>query len=99
MYGSFDEAIKDMFSEQEGDHIDNRVNPPDDGVLLQVGGEGVGEGDYAKLVIEKRSIVGIVESTGRSDKKRKASDNSGIGNYQQRNQKKSSSEDVIVIDD
>jgi len=70
-YGRFDEAIKDMFGE-EGDYEDNRKNPPDNGVLIQVGNEDVGEGDWCRLVIAKLPIDGLQESSKSSNKKRRA---------------------------
>ena len=55
MYGTFDEAIKEMF--QDG-HEDNRKNPPDNGILLQIGGgEDIGCGDYARLIMKKKAIL------------------------------------------
>ena len=41
-YGTFDEAIKTMFDEGDFDHKDNRGNPPDDGMLIQIGSAGSG---------------------------------------------------------
>ena len=49
-YGTFDEAIESMFTD---DHIDNRNNPPDNGTIIQLGSEETGEGDYVRLIIEK----------------------------------------------
>ena len=69
-YGKFDDAIKDMFS-NEFEHIDNRKNPPEDGILIQLGGDDVGEGDYCRLVITKRPILGISETAIETKKEKK----------------------------
>mmetsp|Transcript_44163 Transcript_44163/g.106931 ORF Transcript_44163/g.106931 Transcript_44163/m.106931 type:complete len:148 (+) Transcript_44163:134-577(+) len=53
-YGPFDEAIKE--EDFEDDHVDNRENPPNKGILLQIGDEHSGEGDYVQLHIEKFPI-------------------------------------------
>ena len=68
-YGTFDEAIEGDFSE-EGEHEDNRSDPPDDGILLQIGGDDVGEGDYCRVLIQKCPILGMPASSG-AEKKRK----------------------------
>jgi len=60
-WGTFDEAKEDM-----GDDKDNRKNPPDNGILFQVGGEDIGEGDYCRLLINKQPIVGLTEQLGSS---------------------------------
>lgn len=65
-YGSFDSAIKDMF---EDDFIDSRKNPPDNGVLLQIGSDETGEGDYSRLLISKFSVQGFKEEKKRSGTK------------------------------
>ena len=49
-YGTFDMAIKGDWNDC---YIDNRKNPPDCGILLQIGNDKTGEGDYVKLYIEK----------------------------------------------
>lgn len=41
----------------EFDHIDNRNNPPDDGILVQLGGEDIGAGDYACLKLQKTPLL------------------------------------------
>ena len=53
-YGTFDEAIepeRGTFSD-EFDYEDNRKDPPDDGILIQLGGKDIGEGDYVRLKIK-----------------------------------------------
>lgn len=72
-YGTFDDAIKSTFHE-EGDYEDNRENPPDDGILLQIGGEDIGAGDYARLLIKKIPIIGFAQGCSlKGDKKKAAS--------------------------
>lgn len=71
-WGSFDEAIKDMFRD-DYEHVDNRKNPPNNGVLLQVGGRDIGEGDYARLVISKQQVYGLPKKNDDQPKKRSAS--------------------------
>ena len=87
-YGTFDEAINDMFQE---DHIDNRMNPPDNGILLKIGGDHCGEGDYCELQIKKLQIVGLQQQSSKSqDDDNKASnvDDSNIkGSHQQKKRK------------
>jgi hypothetical protein len=65
-YGRFDSAIEDIF---EDDHQDNRENPPDNGVLLQLGSQDTGEGDICRLMMNKRPVVGM-ESESQGEKKR-----------------------------
>ena len=57
-YGTFNEAIEPggTFC-GEFDHEDNRSNPPDDGILIQIGGDGIGEGDYVRLTIQKKLLL------------------------------------------
>ena len=58
-YGTFNEAIdpnRGDFSD-EFHHEDNRSNPPDDGILIQLGGKDVGEGDYVRLTIQKNLLL------------------------------------------
>ena len=43
----------------EGDLQDYRDNPPDDGVLLQLFGEDIGEGDYARILIKRYPVLGL----------------------------------------
>mmetsp|Transcript_11947 Transcript_11947/g.22133 ORF Transcript_11947/g.22133 Transcript_11947/m.22133 type:complete len:190 (-) Transcript_11947:279-848(-) len=77
-YGTFDEAIKEMFL-SEYEHEDNRENPPDNGVLMQIGGDDVGEGDFCRLSIKKMPILGIQNSGSKDggEKKRKRSESAG----------------------
>ena len=68
-YGTFDSAIESMF---EDDHVDNRENPPDSGVLIQIGSEDTGEGDYVELSIEKFPLeTATGSSSGKSKKIKK----------------------------
>mmetsp|Transcript_15886 Transcript_15886/g.39455 ORF Transcript_15886/g.39455 Transcript_15886/m.39455 type:complete len:457 (-) Transcript_15886:183-1553(-) len=48
-YGTFDDAIESMFTD---DRIDNRNDPPDKGIVIQLGSKETGEGDYVRLIIE-----------------------------------------------
>jgi len=68
-YGTFDEAMKDPFG--EGGYEDNREDPPDDGILIQVGRDDIGEGDYCCLSIKKLPILGIQEAEAKKDEERK----------------------------
>ena len=72
-YGTFDEAVKDMFGDDYG-YVDNRHNPPDNGVLMQLGSEDSGEGDYERFIIKKVDIQGLgpkkKRSTNQSSKKK-----------------------------
>jgi hypothetical protein len=40
---------------EDYDYIDNRHNPPESGILMQLGGES-GEGDYERFIIKKVDI-------------------------------------------
>jgi len=53
-HGFFDSAISEIF---EYSHKDNRANPPDNGVLVQLGFEEVGEGDIVRLLIGKFPVL------------------------------------------
>ena len=64
-WGPFDDAI-DGFGWYT-DYIDNRDNPPDDGVLLQLGGEA----DYDCFTIKKMEIKGF-DSINTNEKMPKA---------------------------
>lgn len=66
-YGPMESEMADgrMF---EDDHEDNRDNPPDCGVLMQLGSEESGEGDYVSLMIEKFPVQGMPEDTKKSKK-------------------------------
>lgn len=55
--GTFDEALDEYEHNIEGTVIDNRQNPPDSGILLQVGHEDEGEGDHIILEIQKMPLV------------------------------------------
>jgi hypothetical protein len=74
-YGLFDAAVDDMFGE-EGDYLDNRENPPDNGVLMQLGSRDSGEGDYERFSIKMVDIQGLgpqkKKTTKQSSKKTKA---------------------------
>ena len=57
--GTFNEEIepgRGIYSDKF-DHKDNRNNPPDDGILIQLGGRGIGEGDYHSLKIQKMPLL------------------------------------------
>ena len=69
-YGKFDDAINDIFS-SKFDHIDNRKNPPEDGILVQLGGNDVGEGGYCRLLITKKPILHILETAIQMQKENK----------------------------
>lgn len=61
-YGTFDEALIEFHNDyEEGDAIDNRDSPPDDGILIQVGNEDTGMGDYCRLLISKVPLLGFTE--------------------------------------
>ncbi len=98
VWGTFDEAIKDMFS-AEYDHKDNRMNPPDDGVLIEVGGEGCGEGDYSRLMIKRQSILSLDEpNLGHPNKMTTKTDGKHkLANRRRKKRKKSELQDVIVL--
>lgn len=57
-WGTFEDAL-DEFDQNYDDAtvIDNRLDPPSNGVLLQVGSKHEGEGDYALLKISRMPIV------------------------------------------
>ena len=99
-YGTFDEAINDMFQE---DHIDNRMNPPDNGILLKIGGDHCGEGDYCELQLKKLLIVGLQkqQSSKSQGRKNKASNvdekANGRSPHKKRNKISHSSDDCIII--
>ena len=50
--GTFDKAVEDIFGDED-DYIDNRDNPPDNGILMQLGSVNSGEGDYERFIIKK----------------------------------------------
>ena len=58
-YGTFDKAIEPNRGDFSGefDHKDYRNNPPDDGILIQLGGDDIGEGDYIRLKIQKMPLL------------------------------------------
>ena len=58
-YGTFDKAIEPNRGDfsSEFDHKDYRSNPPDDGILIQLGGDDIGEGDYIRLKIQKMPLL------------------------------------------
>lgn len=64
-YGTFDEAIAEDF---EDCHEDNREEAPDDGVLIQIGDEDVGEGDHAVLFISKMTVLGMPTAESKAKK-------------------------------
>mmetsp|Transcript_24759 Transcript_24759/g.36647 ORF Transcript_24759/g.36647 Transcript_24759/m.36647 type:complete len:125 (+) Transcript_24759:70-444(+) len=66
-YGDFQGAIG---NEMEECYTDNRKNPPDNGVLIQLGDDDYGEGDIARLTIAKFPIQGM-EDASSSNKKQK----------------------------
>eukprot|EP00527_Entomoneis_sp_CCMP2396_P003404 CAMPEP_0198146592 /NCGR_PEP_ID=MMETSP1443-20131203/30147_1 /TAXON_ID=186043 /ORGANISM="Entomoneis sp., Strain CCMP2396" /LENGTH=141 /DNA_ID=CAMNT_0043810607 /DNA_START=19 /DNA_END=444 /DNA_ORIENTATION=+ len=72
-YGSFDDAINELFEE---DHIDHRPDPPDDGCLLQLGSRASGEGDFVGLKIQMFPLQGgllmMTSSSNNNAKKPKA---------------------------
>ena len=92
-HGAFDESLKDMF---DGAYVDNRTNPPDNGILWKIGGNDVGEGDYCELQIEKHQIMGLEEK----QKTSKVNGNSRKDNIRRPHNKKKRkpSMDIIVID-
>ena len=53
--GTFDNAVEHIFCDED-DYIDNRDNPPDNGILMQLGSVDSGEGDYERFIIEKLDI-------------------------------------------
>jgi hypothetical protein len=55
-YGLLGKAVSEM--DWSGSQ-DNRDNAPDCGVLLQLGSQDEGEGDYVRLLIKRFSIVGM----------------------------------------
>jgi hypothetical protein len=53
-------------------HEDYRDNPPDNGVLVQLGDEQEGEGDITRMWIHKLQIMGIPHGyTAANSKKKK----------------------------
>lgn len=54
--GNVDEAL-DEANEEERYKVDNRRNPPDNGVLAQLGNREEGEGDYCKVLIKKYKVT------------------------------------------
>ena len=74
-YGAFDDAIESIFME---DHEDNRDDPPDDGILIQLGHEYSGEGDIERLLIKKFPLKSMPTSSvgkKKTGKKRKVKRN------------------------
>ena len=71
-YGDFDYAISNVF-ENPGEYQDNRENPPDNGTLLQVGDDDIGEGDFSRLSIKKMPILslGVEESKVEKEEEKK----------------------------
>lgn len=69
-YGMFDEAIEDYGCEE-----DTRDDPPDDGVLIQIGGAGDFV-DFCRLSIKKLHILGFQDADVKEEgaKKRKSDD-------------------------
>ena len=55
---TFDWAMKDIFCD-EGEYEDNREDPPDNGILIQLGGDDIGEGDFCRLSIKKLPVLSI----------------------------------------
>jgi len=74
-YGRFDEAINSMFV--GGEYIDNRENPPDNGVLWKLGGRDIGEGDYIKLLIKKMPVRGLPDQKAAKRTSEEEEGNSG----------------------
>lgn len=100
VWGTFDEAMKDTFSnEDEFDNKDNRMNPPDNGVLIQVGGEDYGMGDYSRLVIKKHSILSLVEPNQKHTHKRtsRVDGRSKQASRIQKKRKKANCEEIIEL--
>ena len=97
IYGRFDSAIKDMFSEDDGGHEDNRENPPNNGVLIQLGHEDSGEGDICRLLIRKCPVVGI-ESEPQGKNKR-GMEAVGVDSEINPRKQKKEKDEVILLDD
>ncbi|KAL3937209.1 MAG: hypothetical protein SGBAC_007636 [Bacillariaceae sp.] len=55
--GTFDDALHEYKFNYNGFVLDNRRNPPDDGILLQAGHKDEGEGDHIVLKITKLPFV------------------------------------------
>lgn len=58
-WGTFNKEIEPRRGTFGGEfeHKDNRKNPPDDGILIQLGGRDIGEGDYARLKLQKMPLL------------------------------------------
>ena len=71
-YGILDVAIEDddLFKEK-GDRLDNRSDPPDDGVLLLIGGRGVVDGKYIRLDICKMPVLGMPSAAKKSQNEKR----------------------------
>mmetsp|Transcript_43182 Transcript_43182/g.73638 ORF Transcript_43182/g.73638 Transcript_43182/m.73638 type:complete len:180 (-) Transcript_43182:38-577(-) len=69
-YGTFDEAVKDMFSDSY-DYIDNRSDPPDNGILFQLGGED-DYGDLIRVMIHKHSVMSLEDPEVLANEKKRA---------------------------
>ena len=99
-YGTFDSAIKSMFGH---DHIDHRMDPPDNGCLLQIGSWETGEGDYVQLNIEKFTIFGdtshftTATSTSSTTGKRKKKAETTSGNDDESSKKKPKSAATAAV--
>lgn len=52
--------------------VDNRDNPPDDGVLIWIGGYAGDRGDFVRLSIRKMPILGAPSSSCNRSKKKKS---------------------------
>eukprot|EP00934_Nitzschia_sp_Nitz4_P006494 Nitzschia sp. Nitz4//scaffold139_size61406//49965//50339//NITZ4_006466-RA/size61406-processed-gene-0.86-mRNA-1//-1//CDS//3329535870//6484//frame0 len=55
-WGDFDDLIEDCFEEA---YVDNRNNPPDNGILMQLGNNDHGQGNSETLFIEKCQLLGL----------------------------------------
>jgi hypothetical protein len=82
MAGTFDSAVQDY----EDSHEDNRDNPPDNGVLVQLGHGDEGEGDVTRMWIQKLQITGIPHGytaanskKNKKNRKRDASNDDDLG--------------------
>ena len=65
LYGSFEYGVENDFAHA---HEDHRKNPPDSGVLMQLGSRDYGEGDMEILTIEKCAILGMSFSSKKKKK-------------------------------
>jgi len=65
-YGTIEGAMRTYDDDVE----DYRNGPPDDGVLIQCGGEDCGEGDWVRVLINKFPVLGMPPASSEPTKKK-----------------------------